>query len=90
MMPPEEYRLEYIKHVLFGPNKDRINQFLARLRPDEDITLLCWCNFERQRAYPKLMCHTILIGYLIQERRPDIEVLFLDGREHPVWKGLLD
>jgi len=36
------------------------------------------------------MCHTLLIGYLIQERRPDIEVVFADGRDKPVWKSLVD
>lgn len=45
---------------------------------------------ERQARFPKLMCHTLLIGYLIQERRPDIEVVFADGRDKPVWKSLVD
>jgi len=89
MKPPEEYRREYIEHVLFGPQRDRINRWLDRLDPDEDITLLCWCNKERQQHYPKLFCHSILIGYLIRERRPDIEVIFTDGREKPVWDSLL-
>ena len=89
MMPPEEYRLEYIKHVLFGPRRDQINRWLARLRADEDVTLMCWCNAGRQRGYPKLMCHTILIGYLIRLRRPDVEVVFADGRENPVWDDLI-
>ena len=89
MMPPEEYRSQYLQHVLFGPNREQINRWLARLDKDEDITLLCWCNEERQKYYPKLFCHSILVGYLIQERRPDIEVVFADGREKPVWDGLI-
>lgn len=89
MMPPEEYRKEYLKHVLLGPPRDRINRFLDRLGPEEDITLMCWCNAERQKGYPKLMCHTILIGHLIRLRRPDVEVVFADGREKPVWDELI-
>lgn len=90
MMPPDEYRREYITHVLFGPNRERINRWMDRLKPDEDISLLCWCNKERQQRYPRLFCHSILVGYLLRERRPDIEVVFADGRERPVWKSLVD
>lgn len=88
-LPPDEYRREYIKHVLFGPHREWINRWLDRLKPDRDITLLCWCNPKRQEGYPRLFCHSILIGYLIRERRPDIEVVFADGREKPVWSSLL-
>jgi len=90
MMPPDDYRREYIQHVLFGPNRERINKWMEKLDAEEDITLLCWCHKERQSGYPKLMCHTELIGYLLRERRPDIEVVFADGRDKPVWTSLLD
>lgn len=90
MMPPEDYRREYLQHVFFGPNRERISRWLDRLDPKKDVSLLCWCTKERQKGHPKLLCHNILIGFLIRERRPDIEVVFADGRENPVWDGLAD
>lgn len=89
MMPPEEYRAQYLQHVLFGPGRERINRWLEGLDPEEDVTLLCWCNKERQAGYPRLFCHSILVGYLIRLRRPDVEVVFADGRERPVWEELI-
>lgn len=90
MMPPDDYRKLYIQHVFFGPQRERINRWIDHLDPKKDITLMCWCNHERQARFPRLFCHTILIGYLIRERRPDIEVVFADGREKPVWNSLVD
>ena len=48
-----------------------------------DVSLLCWCNPERQRAYPRLFCHTVLIGFLAEYM--GLPVVYLDGRENLVW-----
>ncbi|SMB96816.1 hypothetical protein SAMN00808754_1668 [Thermanaeromonas toyohensis ToBE] len=48
-----------------------------------DAALCCWCNPERQKGYEKLFCHTILIGFLLEEA--GVPVVYLDGREKPVW-----
>ena len=59
--------------------------WLERLSPAQDLALLCWCRPQRQRSHCGLMCHTIAIGWLVEAVRPDVPVVYLDGREGPVW-----
>lgn len=49
-------------------------------------TLLCWCNPLRQRQWPHLYCHTILIGWWIEKYHPHVDIVYMDGREHD-WFG---
>lgn len=60
-LSPERY-LEVYAVALASrwPEIRRALEYLKR----RDVSLLCWCNPERQRGYPKLFCHTILVGFL--------------------------
>jgi hypothetical protein len=69
--------------------------WLSSLSPAQPTILCCWCTPKRQRAYPRLFCHRILIGHLIEAYRPDVPVYYEDGAEKPVWTdniaaGVLD
>ncbi len=49
------------------------------------LTFCCWCNFRRQAKYEKLYCHTILLGWWLEEHIEGVEVIYLEGRDRPVW-----
>lgn len=50
------------------------------------IVLCCWCNFRRQAQYEKLYCHSILLGYWLEDNIPGIKVHYLEGRDKPLWE----
>lgn len=50
------------------------------------VTLCCWCNFRRQAQYEKLYCHSILLGYWLEEYIPGVKVHYLEGRGKPLWE----
>jgi hypothetical protein len=58
----------------------------------EDISLLCWCDEKKFNCEGKLLCHTIMIGYLIERisrfYNLDIKVEYHNGREFPIWSRL--
>ena len=81
---PEEYLKEYCKTL--KRNWSSIEKMISNLKNDDrEFTLCCWCNKSRQKQYKKLFCHTILIGYLIEYLAPEIKVIYLEGRDNPVW-----
>ncbi len=84
-LSPEEYLVEYSK-VLYR-NGNKVVGFLNKMKEKgiDECSFCCWCNTNRQDGYDKLFCHTILIGYLIEKVCPDIEVIYLDGRDMTVW-----
>ncbi len=83
-LPPEDYLVEYCE-VLKG-NSGKIISMIKNLEKEkDDYSFLCWCNPERQYQYKQLYCHTILIGYLIEKVTSKVEVIYLDGRDNPVW-----
>lgn len=83
-LPPNKYMVEYCKHVL-KPNIKIIKQWTKTLLEGQkqglDLTICCWCSSRRQ----KLLCHTILIGYILEYLEPELQISYLDGRENPVW-----
>ena len=86
--PPDKYLAKYVSTL--QRNLGRIVSWVeGRVTLGADTTLCCWCNPKRQQQYPQLMCHTILIGYVIEEVNREnpgrIEVKYLDGRDNPVW-----
>ncbi|MEW6226517.1 MAG: hypothetical protein AB1700_00250 [Bacillota bacterium] len=77
---------EYLELYAAGLRSRRLEVELAvGFLRDRDATLCCWCSPERQKGYPKLFCHTVLIGFLLESR--GVPVCYLDGREKPVWDG---
>ncbi len=83
-LPPDQYLIEYCKTLKF--NFPIIKLMIENLKDNKrDLTFCCWCNSERQKQYEKLFCHTILIGYLFEKLSPETEVVYLDGRDKPVW-----
>jgi len=81
-VPPEQYLDEYAG-ALRARGRD-VAEWLKELDPAADMALLCWCNKQRQPK-PGLLCHTILLGWLVEAARPDVRVAYLDGRDDPVW-----
>lgn len=81
-VPPGEYL--YLYTVALKSRRLEVELAVKFLR-DRDATLCCWCSPERQKGYPKLFCHTVLIGFLLENR--GVPVCYLDGRENPVWSG---
>lgn len=79
-LPPERYLEAYA--VALASRWPEVRRALEHFKR-RDVSLLCWCNPKRQRGYPKLFCHTILIGFLAE--RFGLPVMYLDGRENPVW-----
>lgn len=79
-VPPDEYLELYAA----GLRSRRLEVELAvGFLRDRDAALCCWCNPQRQKGYPKLFCHTVLIGFLLESH--GVPVCYLDGRENPVW-----
>ena len=70
-----------------GSYQKAVDLLLAEDTP-KGIAFLCWCNPERQKEYPGLKCHTILIGYEMERRLPNLKVHYLDGRDRPVWERI--
>lgn len=65
----------------------QVEKLLAWLESldDSDKCLCCWCTPERQPCHPTLYCHRILVGYVIEEARPDLPLAYVGGAENPVW-----
>lgn len=81
-VPPEQYLDEYAG-ALRTRERD-VAEWLKGLDPAVDMALLCWCN-KRRQPRPGLLCHTILLGWLVEAARGDVRVAYLDGRDDPVW-----
>lgn len=63
----------------FRSRGDEIRHFTATLDPQSDIVLCCWCPHSRSsREQVKKLgvfaCHSGLVGKIILDYRPDIEV----------------
>lgn len=93
-LPPERYRNMYCRQLAIHRA-----EFLGWLNSltEPQASLLCWCNPDRQKSYPQLMCHTILIGYEIESLfhlgffNPDsLQTVYADGRDKPVWSRDID
>ena len=87
-LAPNVFRKKY-EDRLAGVGGTTLHMLLERHladAPNEDLALLCWCNPSRPKQHEKLYCHRILIGYWIEEHFPDIEVVYADGAENPVWE----
>lgn len=79
-VPPDVY-LELYAEAL-ASRWGEVKKAVSWLR-NADAALCCWCNPQRQKGYERLFCHTILIGFLLEEA--GVTVAYLDGRERPVW-----
>lgn len=87
-LDPEPYRYEYEKNVLNSEEAQRqLRGVIDSMNDGDTIALLCWCNLSRQREYPKLMCHRVLVGFWIENNLPGVEVIYLDGADNPVWSN---
>jgi len=77
------------KHKLFEyyiSRRQEVNEWLLSLDNDKHIMLCCWCpdstaTKKQIKKYGSFVCHTGLIGKLINKFRPDIEIL-LDNDRH--------
>ena len=82
---------EYLKQYALAlvSRQQKIIQDLSHITGDS-VGLLCWERMYSNRP-PGLMCHTILLGWLLQEKPwlvgGEVEVVFLEGRQYPVWTG---
>ena len=61
----EEYASAYVCGL--QEKRDQVSEWLASLKPDEDVTLLC---HEKEGEF----CHRLLVAELVNKRRPDIEM----------------
>lgn len=84
-LSPPDYQVKY--EALLKRNYDDLYAFFSTLCPQETMTLLCWCNLDRQKGYDKLYCHRILVGYWIEKNFPSYTVVYRDGAENPVWEN---
>jgi len=85
-LPPRKYLDCYAQTLCL--RAPEVAAWLEWLSPEHDLALLCWCCPERQYKHSSargLLCHTIPVGWLVEELRPDIRVEYLDGRDRPVW-----
>jgi len=62
---------------------DDITRWMVDLKPEDIDILCCWCPYSEAtrnqiRIYSIFVCHSGLVGQLINEFRPDIEV-YMDG-----------
>lgn len=72
---------------------------LVGILQKQDVLLCCWCYPQRQMRqmwrmgaanYQGLYCHRILLGYWLEKHLPlwsvsDIEMVYADGAENPIW-----
>ena len=82
-LPPDAFREKYERWL--EKRRFAIWEFF-RDREEEQIVLLCWCTPERQKKHEKLYCHLILLGFYLEKHFPDMEVIYADGRENPIWE----
>lgn len=70
---------------LYKSRWNPIKEFLINLKVDHDYVLCCSCPYspesEKQLKNGSFICHTGLIGLMIQKYRPDIEVIIDNDRE---------
>lgn len=62
-----------------------LHQLTGYLVKYQNLVLCCWCHPDRQKQYPTLYCHSILLGYWLEEQFPGIPILYHDGRDRPLW-----
>ena len=88
----DTYKKELFK--AYVKNWKWIEKWLTELSNDNIIGLCCWCPYSKStklqiKTYGSFVCHTGLIGKMINKYRPDIEIL-LDMDRHkrliPEWK----
>lgn len=86
------YKDEWLAYI--RSNITWLNKWLTSLDPYDNILLSCWCphsNATRRqmKQYKTFVCHTGLIGRVINKFRPDMPV-FMDQEHHesliPEWK----
>ena len=68
----ETFKDEFMKAL--ASRFDRIQMWARGLRMNDDLTLCCWCDSTRS------WCHSTLVGQILESLRPDIEIVYLDGR----------
>ncbi len=77
---------KYSLFEYYVSNMNIIQLWLKTLDIDTDIMLCCWCPYSNNtknqiKEFGTFVCHTGLIGKLINKYRPDIEIL-LDNDRH--------
>ena len=78
----------------FKARWNEIDEWLKSLSNDRHIALACWCPYSKQsqkqlKEHGSFYCHTGLIGKLIKQHRPEIEIILDDDRENHLavnWK----
>jgi hypothetical protein len=78
------YKNGFFKAVI--KNRKKIQNWLTNLSNEDIIGLCCWCPHSKSsksqiKKYKTFVCHTGLIGMMINKYRPDIELL-LDKDRH--------
>lgn len=76
-MDPDLFRRKYEQILENGA--EQLDKFFEKCK-DESVVFCCWCTMARQKTQEHLYCHTVLLGRYIEERYPDFEVEYLDGR----------
>lgn len=82
-LEPVVYRQKYEQVLLQA--REPLRAFVGNC-PEVEVVFCCWCDPGRQAGYEKLYCHTILIGYLLEEMFPALEIEYADGRDKPIWE----
>ena len=85
-LDPETFRQRYLTYLASEEIWPQLVIWSETLDADYDRTLCCWCTPGRQRGYPKLYCHRILLGHVLMKLRPDVPLIFTDGAERPLWE----
>lgn len=85
----DELRKFYVKKW------DVISEWLESLKSDCKITLCCWCPHSKSskqqlKDYNGFICHTLLIGKMINRHRPDLIVQCDDARELSGYRPWMD
>jgi hypothetical protein len=85
----DELRKYYVKKW------DEINKWLESLKFDDQIALCCWCphsktSKQQLKDHNSFLCHTLLIGKMINRHRPDLIVQCDDEREISGYRPWMD
>jgi len=89
---PEQYRHEWLKYIV--KNKEIVFNWLDNLDNNVHILLCCWCPYSQSikkqiKNYGSFVCHTGLIGNLINKYRPDIELILDKDRVFMLYRKYL-
>ena len=86
---PDQYKHELYQYYV--SRRKEVNDWLISLDNDVNIMLCCWCPYSKTtkkhiKKKGSFICHTGLIGKLVNKYRPDIEIILDQDRHLKLYK----